>query len=115
MKLYALNMFQPEGEPPPPEFLVGVMAELAEIRRELEAAEAWVFGAGLYPPEASTVVRAEAEQVIASDGPYVVAPEYLGGITVIRVEDLDAALWWAARYAQATRLPIEVRPFRAEV
>ncbi|TDD61235.1 YciI family protein [Actinomadura rubrisoli] len=115
MKMYALNMFQPAGEMPPPEFLEKVMAEIGEVRRELEAAEAWVFGAGLHSPEASTVVRAEGDQVVATDGPYAEGKEHLGGITVIKVEDLDAALAWAGRYARITGLPIEVRPFQGEV
>lgn len=115
MKLYTLNMFQPEGEMPPPEFLEKVMAEIAEIRLDLEAQEAWVFGGGLHSPEASTVVRAQGDEIIATDGPFAEGKEYLGGITIIQVPDLDAALQWAARYAMVTGLPIEVRPFRGDV
>ncbi|QXJ24043.1 hypothetical protein AGRA3207_005292 [Actinomadura graeca] len=111
MRLYALNMFQPEGPIPPPEVMEKVMAEIAEVRRELEEAEAWVFGAGLQSPDASTVVRLQGDEVIATDGPFAEGKEYLGGITVIKVEDLDTALEWAGRYARITGLPIEVRPF----
>ncbi|WP_067459303.1 YciI family protein [Actinomadura macra] len=115
MKLYALNMFQPEGSIPPPEVLGKVMAELAEVRRELEAAEAWVFGAGLHSQDASTVVRLQGDEVVATDGPFAEGKEFLGGITIIKVEDLDAALEWAGQYARITGLPIEVRPFQGEV
>ncbi len=41
--------------------------------------------------------------------------EHIGGITIIQVEDLDAALKVAARFCKATGLPMEVRPFQGEV
>ena len=46
------------------------------------------------------------------DGPFSEAKEYIGGFTVIRAADLDAALGWARKAAAATTLPVEVRPFR---
>ncbi|TDE26455.1 YciI family protein [Actinomadura sp. 6K520] len=115
MMLYALNMIQPVGEKPPPEELEKVMAELAVIRRDLEAQEAWVFGKPLHGPEASTVVRCRGEEIVATDGPWTEGKEFIGGLMIIRVADLDAALQVAARYAQATGLPMEVRPFQGGV
>ncbi|TMQ91240.1 hypothetical protein ETD83_31780 [Actinomadura soli] len=112
MKLYALNMIQPVGEKPPPEALDKVMAELAEVRRDLESQEAWVFGRPLHGPEASTVVRLRDDEVIATDGPWTEGKEFIGGIIIIEVEDLDAALQVAARYTRVTGLPMEVRPFQ---
>ena len=47
-----------------------------------------------------------------TDGPFAEAKEYLGGLTVIDVPDLDAALEWGRRAARVTTLPIEVRPFQ---
>jgi hypothetical protein len=44
----------------------------------------------------------------------VESKEYIGGFTIIRAPDLDDALAWARRYAKATTLPIEVRPFQDE-
>lgn len=115
MKLYALNMIQPVGDPPPPEVLGKVMAEIGEIRRDLELEESWVFGRGLHGPEASTVVRLRGDECVATDGPWTEGKEHIGGITIIQVEDLDAALKVAARFTKATGLPIEVRPFVGEV
>ena len=37
------------------------------------------------------------------------------GFAIITADDLDAALEWGRRYALATTLPIEVRPFQGEV
>jgi hypothetical protein len=49
---------------------------------------------------------------MTTDGPYVESKEHIGGFTVVTVPDLDKALEWAQKYAEATTLPIEVRPFR---
>jgi hypothetical protein len=50
--------------------------------------------------------------VLVTDGPYVEGKEHLGGFYVIQAEDLDAALDWGRKLAQASTLPIEVRPFQ---
>ena len=112
MKLYALNMIQPVGKRPPPEVLDKVMAELDVIRRDLESEEAWVFGRGLHEPDASTMVRLRDDEVVATDGPWTEGKEHIGGITIVRAEDLDEALKIAARYVRVTGLPMEVRPFQ---
>lgn len=112
MPQYVLTIYQPEGPIPPPEVLEPVMREIAAIRKELEAAGAWIFAGGLHPPSTSTVVRLKDGDVLTTDGPYVEGKEYIGGFTIIQVPDLDAALVWASRYARVTTLPIEVRPFR---
>jgi len=114
MKSYVLNIIQPVGEAPPPEVLEPIMARLAEVRRDLELQECWVFGRGLEQPEASTVVSMRGDEVIATDGPWTEGKEHIGGVTIIRVRDLDAALKVAARFTQVTGLPIEVRPFQGE-
>jgi hypothetical protein len=49
--------------------------------------------------------------VLTTDGPYVEGKEYLGGFTVLKAADLDAALEWGRRLARVLPLPIEVRPF----
>jgi hypothetical protein len=58
------------------------------------------------------VVRLKDGEVLITDGPYVEGKEHIGGFTVIRAADLDAALEWGRKLARATTLPIEVRPFR---
>ncbi|MGC4892455.1 YciI family protein [Micromonospora sp. DT31] len=115
MKQYLISMFQPTDAPrPEPEFLAGVMREVEAIGRELRESGSWVFGDGLHDPGTATVLRARGDDVLVTDGPFAEGKEYLGGVTVIRVPDLDAALDWGRRYARATTLPIEVRPFQGE-
>ncbi|WP_035804889.1 YciI family protein [Kitasatospora mediocidica] len=115
MKQYLLSMYQPQGELPGPEFLAAVMADLGVLRRELESTGSWVFGQGLHDPATATVLRPSGGEVLVTDGPFTEGKEYLGGFTVIKAPDLDAALAWGRRYALATHLPIEVRPFQGEV
>ena len=46
-----------------------------------------------------------------TDGPFAETKEQLGGFWVIRCDDLDEALAWAEKCAQACVNPVEVRPF----
>jgi hypothetical protein len=112
MPQYLLAVYQPIGATPPPEQLEPIMRELGAINDELRAAGAWVFTGGLHDPSASTVIRAQEDDVLMTDGPFAESKEHLGGFTIVDVPDLDAALRWAARIARASTLPIEVRPFR---
>ena len=115
MKYYLLAMHQPVGDPPPPEILEPIMRDLAVVEEEMKAAGVWVFAGGLHGPEASTVVRLHDGEVLTTDGPYAEGKEHLGGFVIIKVPDLDAALRWARKEAEAVRLlPIEVRPFQGE-
>jgi hypothetical protein len=109
---YLLSVYQPDGPVPEPEVLDKVMAELEVLNAEIRAAGAWVFAGGLHPPSTATVVRSRDGQVVMTDGPYAEGKEHLGGFTVVDAPDLDAALAWAARLAEITTLPIEVRPFQ---
>jgi hypothetical protein len=114
MKQYLLSIYQPDTDPPAPEALNQIMAEIEVIRTELKAQGAWVFGAGLHAPSTATVLRTGGEDVLTIDGPFAEGKEHIGGLVIIRVPDLDAALEWGRRYARATTLPIEVRPFQGE-
>jgi hypothetical protein len=114
MKHYLLSFYQPDSEPPAPEALAQIVADIEVIRAELEARGSWVFGGGLHGPSTATVLRPGADEVVTIDGPFAEAKEYIGGLAIISVPDLDEALAWGRRYAKATTLPIEVRPFQGE-
>jgi hypothetical protein len=81
--------------------------------QEVRAAGAWVFGGRLHAPSTATVVRVRGDEVLTTDGPFAEGKEHLAGVLVIRAPDLDAALEWGRKQAQATTLPIEVRPFHS--
>jgi hypothetical protein len=111
MKQYLLSVYQPEGTPPSPEVLEEITRDLDDLRAEMKAAGAWVFSGGLNAPSTATVLRPADGDVLITDGPFAEGKEYLGGFTIITAPDLDAALDWGRKLAQATTLPIEVRPF----
>ena len=46
-----------------------------------------------------------------TDGPYAEAKEQIDRFTVIEAADLDEALEWARKGAEACGWPVEVRPF----
>ncbi len=84
------------------------------FNQEVQAAGAWVFAGGLQGAEIATVVRTEGGTTTTTDGPFPEAKEQLGGFWIIDVEDLDAALAWAAKGSAACAGPVEVRPFQTE-
>ena len=110
MPQYLLSIYQPDGDPPAPEVLGSIMRDVTAIRDEMVSAGAWVFTAGLLPASTATVVRSRAGKMLTTDGPFVEGKEHIGGFTIIKAPDLDAALEWGRKLARATTLPIEVRP-----
>ena len=81
---------------------------VSALNRELEAAGVWVFGAGLEPASAATVLRPDG--VSMTDGPYAETKEQMGGFWVLDVPDLETAQEWARQAAVAGACPVEVRP-----
>jgi hypothetical protein len=119
MRRYLLSIYQPDGPAPAPELLGPVMQKVQALNQELQTAGAWVFAAGLHPPDTATVVRVRDGEVLVTDGPYVEGKEHIGGFTVIDAPDLDAAMGWARKLTQILTLPgqttslaVEVRPLQ---
>ena len=87
-------------------------ARVGKLNDEMKAAGIWVFGGGLRPSDSATVVRAENGRTAVTDGPFAETKEQLGGFWVIECKDLDEALAWAEKCAEACMNPVEVRPFQ---
>ena len=64
MKQYLLSIYQPDGDPPPPEVLEPIMRDVDAVDAEMKAAGAWVFAGGLHPPDTATVLRADGGDVL---------------------------------------------------
>jgi hypothetical protein len=113
MTQYLLSVVEPDGPAPDPEALAAIMADVGAVDQEMRDKGIWVFAGGLHPPATATVVRAQkGGDVLLTDGPFAEGKEHLGGFSIVDVPDLDAALEWGRRLAEATTLPIEVRPFQ---
>ena len=115
MKQYLLSVCYPAGSTAPaPEKLAKIARDVDALRREMQAAGVWVFSGGLQPAGTATVLRHQNGEVLVTDGPFIESKELVGGITIIRVPDLDTALMWARKASLATTTPIEVRQFLGE-
>ena len=109
---YMLAVHAVDGAPQPsPEEMQTAFAQVDRVNAELQSAGAWVFGGGLLAPETATVVRVQGGATTMTDGPFAETKEQLGGFWVIQCKDLDEALAWAEKCAEACMNPVEVRPF----
>ena len=76
-------------------------ARVGPLNDEMKTQGVWVFAGGLLPYDSATVVRVQDGVTTMTDGPFVETKEQLAGFWVIEVDDLDAALAWAERCAEA--------------
>ena len=110
MKQYLLSVCYPaDATPPPPDRLEKIMRDVAALRREMQAAGAWVFGGGLHPPNTATVIRHRNGETIVTDGPFIETKEVIGGYWMIEVGSREEAIQWARRCPASDGDVIEVR------
>ncbi|MDX2382089.1 MAG: YciI family protein [Acidimicrobiia bacterium] len=86
------------------------MQEWFAYSAALEKSGALVAGEPLQGSETATTVRVRNGDTVLTDGPFAETKEVLGGFYMIDVDDLDAALDWAARIPLAPYGSVEVRP-----
>jgi hypothetical protein len=112
MKQYLLNVCYPAGATQPaPDALARIMRDVHAVQTEMQNAGVWVFAGGLHPAHTATVLRHQGGGIVTTDGPFIESKEQIGGFTIVKAPDLDAALDWGRKLARATGTPIEVRPF----
>jgi hypothetical protein len=86
--------------------------EIHALNREMIAAGVRDFAGGLQTAGKAKSVRKQAGgEVIVTDGPYLEAKEYAGGIWLLKCADIDEAVEWARKATVACRVPVEVREF----
>ena len=92
-------------------------AEIAEDPRfasyiqEVRSRDVVKGGARLRPAADATTVRVQGDEVLLSDGPFAETKEYVAGIDIIEVADLDEAVALASRHPAALAGgSVEVRP-----
>jgi hypothetical protein len=77
---------------------------------ELQESGAMVAGDALQGLETAATVRVRDNETLVTDGPFAETKEMLGGYYLIDVDDLDAALGWAAKIPSVGYGSVEVRP-----
>jgi hypothetical protein len=92
--------------------LEAALAAVEEFNNHLQRSGAFRFAGGLHPPSSAKTVDATSDEPVVVDGPFVEAPEYVGGFWVIEVANQDAAVRWATQASKALGGRIEVRAFQ---
>ncbi len=95
-----------------PAELEATLAAVEEFNNDLQKTGAFVFAGGLHPPSSAKTVDATGGEPVVADGPFVEAPEYVGGFWVIDAADHEAAIRWATQASKALGGRIEVRAFQ---
>ncbi len=119
MKQYLLSTYALEGEvpgaPTMPEEVQAFMERVSALEAEMDATGTFVFGGALqlHGPDAATCVSVSGGETVMGNGSFAKSKEQIAGFYIINADDLDTALAWASKVADATNHSIEVRPFRA--
>ncbi len=77
---------------------------------ELNEAGANLGGEALQPTSTATTVRVRDGKTLTTDGPFAETKEQLGGFYMVKADNLDEAIAWAAKIPGAKNGSIEVRP-----
>jgi hypothetical protein len=111
MKYMLLMYNDPAVEPAygTPEF-EAMMGGFFAANEKMLADGVLLGGEGLQGVETATSLRIKSGKVETMDGPFAETREHLGGYYVIDVEDLDAALKYAAIIPSAAFGTVEIRP-----
>ena len=117
MKQYLLSVYRPDDLEIEAGALDAFLQNVGLLIKEMKAADAWVFGAGLQAAHSATVVQADNGEVMTTDGPFVEDKWHTNGFMIVEVPDKASAIEWAAKLGKlfkATKLPVEVRELRSE-
>ncbi len=115
MPQFLLSVHGARGqEPPSPEVMAHMYADVDAFNSRLRTDGAWVFAGGLLGPDDAAVVQVKDGEIVITDGRFAGGDVFLGGFWVVRATDKAAALDLAALGSAACRAPVEVRPFQPE-
>jgi hypothetical protein len=106
---YLVAIYHPDDFDPSAE-TEATINEIHALNREMIAAGARKFAAGLSGPSSTRTLRAQPNgKVLVTDGPYLETKEHIGGFWVLQAADLEEALAWGRKAVVACRAPVEVR------
>ncbi|WP_026910250.1 YciI family protein [Patulibacter minatonensis] len=109
---YSLLLSHPEPTPGeiPEETIAQFQEAFGDYARALESAGVLRSADVLQPTDVTTTVTLRGGSLQVQDGPFADTKEALGGVFVIDVADLDAAIAWAEKCPGAQYGVIEIRP-----
>ena len=81
------------------------------VVNEMKAAGVLVFAGGLVEDGPVFSADATSGELGFTDGPYAETTEFLGGLTIVDVPDIEQARMWAGKVAEGCGWPQEVRQF----
>ena len=83
------------------------------VVEEMKAAGVYVYAGGLEEEiEEAFSADATSGALVVTDGPYIESKEWLGGLTIVDVPDVETAKMWAGKVAVACGWPQETRRFK---
>ena len=106
MPQYLVSGYLPDNFDPSAQNEATVEA-IHELNREMIAAGIRKFACGL--GKTMSLRPQPNGEVLVTDGPYLEAKEHVGGLSILETADLDEALAWARKGAEACGMPVEVR------
>ena len=109
---YTLLLHYPEltAEQLDPEALAEGMRAFQVYAKALDDAGILASAEVLQQSDATTTVTLVGGELVVQDGPFADTKEQLGGVFVIDVADLDAAIEWAKRAPSVSWGHVEIRP-----
>jgi hypothetical protein len=87
-----------------------VMEAYWAFTNEVNEAGVNLGGEALQPTSTATTVRVRDGKTLTTDGPFAETKEQLGGYYIVKADNLDEAIAWAAKIPGAQVGSIEVRP-----
>jgi hypothetical protein len=107
ISMHKVDAAMEAGKLPSQELIQGMGKLMGDMRRS----NALVDGAGLRPSATRVRVRSSAGKRALEKGPYKGEHELLAGMLRLQVKDMEEALAWASRYAEAAGdVELEVGP-----
>jgi hypothetical protein len=105
-----LHYPEPTAEELGPEALAEGMRAFQAYAKALEDSGVLASAEVLRQSDVTTTVTLAGGQLVVQDGPFADTKEQLGGIFIIDVPDLDAAIEWASRAPSVSWGHVEIRP-----
>ena len=87
-------------------------SEIDLLNEAMVVAGVRVYVGGLQHPDRAVSIHLDSDgKSRIVDGQYLKSSEYIGGLWVLEVPDIEEALVWGRQAAIACRASVEVRPF----